>query len=105
MTKGIGKTYLTKNMVRYHHADLENRVCVQDGGKRISMPKYYKDKIYNSEQKGHLKGYFEQIAPSLDALERSKFPELTNYEYETMRAENHKAMTKKYIINSQKNRL
>lgn len=104
MSKGIGANYLTQRMVNYHRSDLPNRVCVQEGDQKISMPKYYKDRIYNSEQKGWLKGFFEHQAPLLDQMTRNDFPELTNYEYEQMRSEQHKQATKKYITDSQKNR-
>lgn len=36
-------------MVAWHKADLENRMyCNLPGGKKISMPRYYKEKIYES---------------------------------------------------------
>lgn len=104
MSKGIGKNYLSDAMKEYHKSDLANRVCVQEETQKISMPKYYKDKIYTSEEKGWLKGYFEYIAPIIDQEQRSKYPEMTNYEYEQMRAEQHRKATRKYITESQKGR-
>lgn len=52
MSKGIGKEYLTPRMIKYHLADLENRMHLTvDRDKKISMPRYYKDKIYSEDQR------------------------------------------------------
>lgn len=52
MSKGIGSNYLTPAMLKWHGADLENRMyCSIDGGKKIAMPRYYKNKIYTEEQR------------------------------------------------------
>lgn len=47
MSKGLGENYLTQAMVRWHHADPINRMYVTtDQGQKVSMPRYYKEKIY-----------------------------------------------------------
>lgn len=47
MSKGLGIGYITEAMAAWHAADIENRgYCVVEGGKKIAMPRYYKDKIY-----------------------------------------------------------
>lgn len=52
MSKGIGISYLTKAMQLWHLNDLENRMyCNLAGGKKIAMPRYYKNKIYSEEQR------------------------------------------------------
>lgn len=51
MSKSLGANYLSANMVAWHLDDLENRMyCNIPGGKKISMPRYYKQKIYDSDQ-------------------------------------------------------
>lgn len=48
MSKGLGKNYLTPAMLQWHKNDLVNRMyCNLTDGKKISMPRYYKDKIYS----------------------------------------------------------
>lgn len=55
MSKGLGKNYLTAQMVQYHKADLFNRVCCNiPDGKKIAMPRYYKDKIYSESQRAQI---------------------------------------------------
>jgi hypothetical protein len=52
MSKGLGQNYLTNNMINWHKNDLVNRMYVPlVGGKKISMPRYYKDKVYSDTQK------------------------------------------------------
>lgn len=51
MSKRLGDNYITENMVAWHHADLENRMYVNIDGKKVSMCRYYKDKIYTPEQR------------------------------------------------------
>lgn len=47
MSKGLGKSYLTRNTIMWHLADLPSRMChILEDGKKIGMPRYYKDKLY-----------------------------------------------------------
>lgn len=56
MSKGLGKSYITPAMKKWHKADLENRMYhTIDDGKKISMTRYMKDKIYDEDER-------EQIA-------------------------------------------
>lgn len=48
MSQGIGAGYLTDAMIKYHKADPVNRACIQiEDGKLTSMPRYYKERIFN----------------------------------------------------------
>lgn len=50
MSKGLGLCYLTPKMIAWHHADQDNRMyCNLEDGKKIGMPRYYKNKIYDEE--------------------------------------------------------
>ena len=52
MSKGIGKNYLTRSMVKWHKKDLTNRVYVTlKGGEKVSLPRYYKEKIYTQHER------------------------------------------------------
>jgi len=77
MSKGLGKSYI-KKLLSWHHSDIEERMyCNLKDGKKISMPRYYKDKIYNTEQRGKLKAYHTQkIQEEKTALEQN--PDLLN---------------------------
>jgi len=59
MSKGLGKNYLTKGMIQWHKNDLTNRMyCNLSDGKKISMPRYYKDKIYNDIERKEIADAF-----------------------------------------------
>lgn len=67
MSKHLGAKYLTPQVVQWHKLDLENNMHLTlKDGRKISMPRYYKDKIYSKEERGYLKGYFEQKLMDLD---------------------------------------
>lgn len=52
MSKGLGLSYLTEKMIAWHHDDEDNRMyCNLTDGKKISMPRYFKQKIYSDEQR------------------------------------------------------
>lgn len=59
MSKGLGLNYLTPAMIKYHKADLLNRICIEyDGNKKAAMPRYYKTKIYTKDEKDKIKSHF-----------------------------------------------
>jgi len=50
MSKGLGSSYIETNK-NWHLNDLENRFYIPiEEGKKIAMPRYYKNKIYNEDQ-------------------------------------------------------
>lgn len=53
MSKKLGDNYLSQiGNVSWHKADLVNRMYLTvEGGKKISMPRYYKDKIYDEDER------------------------------------------------------
>lgn len=61
MSKGLGASYLTPSIIQYHHADLLNRACLTIAdGKKVSMPRYYKEKIYTELERKRI-AHFQQI--------------------------------------------
>jgi hypothetical protein len=55
MSKHLGENYITPAMVAYHRADLNNRMyCNLKDGKKIAMPRYYKDKIYTQKERDQI---------------------------------------------------
>lgn len=82
MSKGLGLSYLSKQMVHWHKADTENRAYLNfNGGHKTSMPRYYREKIYSTKDKDaiSLKRSTDQSTkaarlqiPDLHAYERDK---------------------------------
>ena len=44
-SKGLGLSYLTKEAVAYHKADLSRNYVTFLGGRQVALPRYYKDKL------------------------------------------------------------
>jgi len=52
MSKGLGANYLSDKIIKFHASDLENRMyCPLPDGKKIALPRYYAQKIYNDSQR------------------------------------------------------
>lgn len=84
MSKGLGKNYLTKNMLEWHHNDLLNRCFVPlKDNKKIAMPRYYKDKIYTHIEKGLIADYMKDKS----IVDEQKLIEEFGDSYELMRVE------------------
>lgn len=63
-SKGIGKCYVEdKRNLKWHKDILEDRYYIPaGGGKKMPMPRYYRDRIYTKEEFGYLKGHLENIS-------------------------------------------
>lgn len=52
MSKGLGKNYLTENIIQWHKNNPEERVFLPlPDGKKAPMPRYYKEKIFDESEK------------------------------------------------------
>lgn len=66
MSKGLGISYLSETMANWHAADLTRMYLTVSDGKKISMPRYYKDKLYfGLERAAVAAAYSEQINEKL----------------------------------------
>jgi hypothetical protein len=50
MSKKLGLNYLTPQIIKYHKSRLESYVTLP-GGQKTSMPRYFRDKIFNYDEK------------------------------------------------------
>ncbi|QCS37332.1 replication initiation protein [Tortoise microvirus 86] len=51
MSKGLGKNYMTPQMVNYHKEDISRNYVTLEGGVKVAMPRYYREKIYTEEER------------------------------------------------------
>lgn len=52
MSKGLGESYITYEMMHWHlRAPADRMYCNLTDGKKIAMPRYYKQKIYSDSQR------------------------------------------------------
>lgn len=62
MSKRLGMSYLTEEIILWHKADVENRIYLNiAGGKKASMPRYYKQKIYSDEEKEKITDHYRKV--------------------------------------------
>jgi hypothetical protein len=65
-------------MKAWHEADMLNRMYVPlKDGKKIAMPRYYKDKIYTKEQRQHIGAYLSTAIVEKEFTEQEK---INNFE-------------------------
>lgn len=96
MSKGLGANYLTPQMIEYHRNDILKRMYCMVEGKKVSMPRYYKNRIYNEQERNKVHAY---IGKMLEA----EFKDLSQLEARNL-AEGHKAMFRKMEKDHYQNR-
>ena len=81
MSKGLGSNYITEAMIKWHKDSLEQRMYVPiKDGKKIAMPRYYKDKMYTEEEKDKINQYMVKIQEELDIKISEEFTSFTEQE-------------------------
>lgn len=81
MSKGLGANYLTEEMIQWHAIDLENRMyCTTYDGIKLSMPRYYKDKLYSDEERRAIANAYAilQTDEMLEKLSKQTLREFRN---------------------------
>lgn len=51
MSKGLGASYLTPQIIKYHKDDLSRCYVKESSGHAVAMPRYYRDRIYTEGEK------------------------------------------------------
>lgn len=51
MSKGLGETYLTPEMVRYHRLHTDRLYATIEDGIKVPLPRYYRERIWNEEER------------------------------------------------------
>lgn len=61
MSKGLGTSYMTPAMIAWHKASLLDRMyCTTEDQKKITMPRYYKNKIYHEHERDRIAFFAKQ---------------------------------------------
>lgn len=60
MSKGLGANYITAEVANYHKSELSNVVVSTSDGIKLPLPKYFKDKIYDSYERYRLTNYLQK---------------------------------------------
>lgn len=51
MSRGLGIGYLKNSIIDYHKTDLSRTYVTLEGGVKVAMPRYYKDKLYTPAER------------------------------------------------------
>lgn len=51
ISRGIGKGYLSDDVVKYHKSDVTRNFVTLPGGVKNALPRYYRDRIYDDDDK------------------------------------------------------
>jgi len=51
MSKGLGESYVTPAIKQYHKDDISRLYCTKPGGYRVSMPRYYRERIFSKRER------------------------------------------------------
>jgi len=73
MSKGMGKSYITPAISRYHNADLSRNYLTVDGGFKIAMPRYYRDRIFDEDTRAEMGSLAEQAANKAESENYAKY--------------------------------
>lgn len=106
MSKGLGANYCTDAMQSWHYDDLANRLyCVTDDGKKISMPRYYKQKMFTKldATTAGQQALLNKLARDQVLYEKELVQFGSREAVEHQRAERFKSKVNKLNIRSQKN--
>lgn len=84
MSKKLGANYLTDAMKKYHKEDLTQCFVTLQGGYKMAMPKYYKEKIFDELERGELTQYLQQRS---DYIKQQTIKQLEKEGYKNPEAE------------------
>lgn len=59
MSKKLGDNYLSEKMIRWHRSDMNERMYINRNGKKYTMPRYYKEKIYEDYERERIGLHFK----------------------------------------------
>lgn len=62
MSKGLGRSYISKEVINYHNRKLDNSSVTMSNGRRIPLPKYMKERIYTEENRFLLSHHLQVAA-------------------------------------------
>ena len=69
MSKKLGLNYLSEKIIRYHRADIERNYLTLEDGKKISLPRYYRQKIWTESE---LRAQADKLAQKFTEIENQK---------------------------------
>lgn len=85
MSKALGVSYLSDEVINYHQADLSRLFVTKEGGHRIALPRYFRHKIYSDVDLKKQPILIQAAIEDQDIADRLEFSRLgypASYSYE-----------------------
>lgn len=73
MSKGMGSNFLTPKIVKYYKNDIRIAYITIEGGVKIALPRYYKNKIYSEHEQQKQALYVKSVSEENDRRARRKY--------------------------------
>lgn len=104
MSKRLGMSYLTDEVIKYHKEDLLNRMCLTvEGGKKVAMCRYYKEKIYTEFERSLVGNYQKDKVLQKEIKEEKAYEvKYPNSDYQRDKVEKHLQQFRNQINSSKK---
>lgn len=71
-SKMIGSNYLTPSIIEYHNRGAEYS-CISFNGKKVPLPRYFKNKVYDAEMYGKVSAYMSEQSDIRALLKRKEY--------------------------------
>lgn len=69
-SKGLGENYLTTSMIKWHKEDPNRNYLITPEGYKIAMPRYYKDRIWTTDEEKRM--LLQHIQQKIKAEQREQ---------------------------------
>lgn len=73
MSKGMGSNFLTPSIIKHYKNDLRITTITLEAGVKIPLPRYYKDKIYNEDERKQQAFYIKKVLAESDQRARREY--------------------------------
>lgn len=86
MSKGLGLNYITDAVVQWHKENLSRAYVINEGGSKVAIPRYYRDRIYSFVERWQQNILVADLAVLKEQERRSEYftlyPEHSDGDYE-----------------------
>ncbi|AXL14907.1 replication initiator protein [Microviridae sp.] len=103
MSQGLGKAYINDQTKRYHSENLERNYITLPGGYRIAIPRYYRDKLFDEQEKTKQMGIIKNAMDHEEAYNRYQ-AELKGLDYDDIKYEQGLHKRRQFERKNSKNR-
>lgn len=80
MSKRMGENYLTPQMINYHKADIGRLYATKEGGHRIALPRYYRNKIYTDQEQKRQLTFIQDVMNQQEILEMAQYNQVYGHD-------------------------